>query len=300
VAVSNVLVQVNGAGWNNAVPGANGWSNWTAAVSLTPGTNVLQACAVDTSGNVSKTNTVSFVYVLSAELTVNVGSGGTVTPNDNGALLQIGQIYSLTAKTNAGFAFAGWTGSLATNKLTLTFVMASNLVFDANFADVQPPVVKITNVVSGLVVTNANFVVRGTAVDNAAVSNVLVQVNGAGWNNAAPGPNGWSNWTAAVSLTLGTNVLQAYAVDTSGNNSPTNTVRIVYVSHLAHLLSQSAANGWLQLQLIAPALTTNVLESSPDLIHWTPVQTNVVPASGLSPLSVAMTNRPPVQFFRVR
>ena len=67
-------------------------------VTLTPGSNIFQAYAVDTSGNVSATNSVTFKYVVSAPLTVLINGNGTVTPNDNGALLQIGASYSLMAK----------------------------------------------------------------------------------------------------------------------------------------------------------------------------------------------------------
>jgi hypothetical protein len=61
VAVSNVFYQLNNNGWN-PVTSFNG-TNWSAAVTLTPGTNTVQAYAVDTSGNVSATNTVKFIYL---------------------------------------------------------------------------------------------------------------------------------------------------------------------------------------------------------------------------------------------
>ena len=42
--VSNVWYQLNSGGWTNAT-GTTG--NWSAVLDLTPGTNILMACAVD-------------------------------------------------------------------------------------------------------------------------------------------------------------------------------------------------------------------------------------------------------------
>jgi hypothetical protein len=227
VAVAGVFYSLNHSGWSNAAP-VNNWSNWTAQVTLVPGTNTIMAYAVDSSGNVSATNTVNFVYILSAVLTVNINGGGTVVTNYNGELLQIGQTYSITARTNAGFGFTGWTGSIATNKPTLTFVMASNLVFTANFADTARPTNAIIAPLANQHWSNAVFTVTGRAGDNVAVANVFFSLNHNAWSNAVP-VNNWSNWTAQATLTPGTNTLSAYAVDTSGNVSTTNTVSFVYV-----------------------------------------------------------------------
>ena len=227
LSVSNVFVSVNNTGWTNAAS-ENGFTNWQVAVMLTPGTNTIAAYAVDTTGNVSKTNTVSFVYVLSAVLTVNVGPGGTIVTNYNGHLLQIGAVYSMTAKTNVGFAFARWTGSITTNSAKLTFVMASNLVFNASFTDIQPPTNQITAPTSGLHWSNSVFTVTGKSHDNIGVSNVFVSLNNTGWTNAAS-EDGFTNWQVAVMLTPGTNTVAVYSMDVAGNVSKTNSVSFVYV-----------------------------------------------------------------------
>jgi hypothetical protein len=235
VAVSNVWVQLNNGGWNLAST-ANQWANWTAPVTLTPGSNTVQAYAVDTSGNVSATNTVIFKYVVSASLTLQLTGRGTITPNDSNAVLEVGSAYSITAAAVAGsgFAFSNWTGgtslplAVLTNGATLKFVMVSNLVLQADFVDTNRPVVSITNLTDGLQVSNANYIVRGTATDNVTVASVWVQLNNGGWNLATTA-NQWANWTAPVTLTSGSNTFQAYAVDTSGNVSATNTVLFDYV-----------------------------------------------------------------------
>jgi hypothetical protein len=230
VAVSNVFCSVNSGGWI-AATNVNNWSNWTAQVTLVPGTNALASYAVDTSGNVSLISTVKCVYVVSAMLTVQTNGLGSITPNYNGALLPVGKSFSLTAKPAKGFAFANWTdgpGSMLTNAPTLKFLMASNLTFTANFTDVTKPTLSITNLKAGLRISNDVFTVRGKATDNIAVTNVFYALNGAGWFPATTS-NAGSNWAAQVALVPGTNVFSAFAVDGAGNRSLTNTVKFLYV-----------------------------------------------------------------------
>ncbi len=230
VSLANVYYALNGSAWSNAAT-ANSWSNWTAAVSLTPGTNILQAYAVDGAGNNSSTNTVSLVYVLSSTLTVLTNGPGTISPNYNNALLQIGVAYSMTATPASGFGFVNWTdgsGDVLTNGATLKFLMESNLTFVAHFVDITKPTLTVTAPTANERWSNSVFTVTGTAKDNVSVANVYFDLNGSGWSNAVTA-NNWSNWTATVSLTPGTNNLQAYAVDGAGNNSTTNNLNFDYV-----------------------------------------------------------------------
>src|SRR5208283_1188471 len=144
----------------------------------------------------------------------------------------IGVTYSMTATAGAGFAFTNWTGSLATNGPILTFTMASNLTFTANFVDAQKPALAITNVSAGMNVSNAAFTVMGWATDNVAVAAVYVSLSNAvastGFGLAATA-SGWANWSTNLTLSPGTNTVRAYAVDTSGNISTTNSVSLDYV-----------------------------------------------------------------------
>ena len=250
VAVSNVWYQLNNTGWNPATS-ANQWTNWTAPVTLIQGSNTIQAYAVDTSGNVSTTNTVIFDYIVSGVLTVNTNGKGTVSPNYNGTWLQIGQNYSMTATAAAGFAFVNWTGSIVTNGATLQFTMASNLTFTANFADVAKPTNTITAPTAGQRWSNSTFTVTGTASDNVQVAGVWYQLNGSGWNNAV----GTTSWSALVNLLPGTNQVQAYAVDSVGNKSTTNSVNMdcVVTNQLQvrmtglGTISPNYSNAWLEI-----------------------------------------------------
>src|SRR5664280_2372832 len=77
--------------------------------------------------------------------------------------------------------------------------------------------------------SNAVFTVTGAARDNVGVANVFLSLNGGGWTTATTA-NGWTNWSVQVSLTTGTNTVQACAVDAAGNVSTTNSVKFVYVT----------------------------------------------------------------------
>jgi uncharacterized repeat protein (TIGR03803 family) len=239
VAVMGVFYSLNNAGWATATT-TNSWTNWTAALTLVPGTNTIAAFAVDTSGNVSKTNPVSFKYVVSAPLTVQMTGRGAVTPDYSNAVLQVGTTYSMTAVAVAGsgFAFTNWTGGTSlplgwlTNGPTVQFLMRSNLTLQANFVDTNKPVLAITNLVAGQMVSNAAFTVMGWATDNVAVAGVYCSLSNSLVNTGfglVPTANNWLNWSTNETLVAGTNTIRAYAVDTSGNVSTTNSVNLDYV-----------------------------------------------------------------------
>ena len=229
LAVSNVWVQLNGGGFNPV--NSFNLTNWSAPVILTPGTNTVQAFAVDTTGNHSLTNTVKFFYSVNALLTVNTNGAGSVSPNYNGKPLLVGVGYSMTATAAKGFGFVNWTDgstNVVSTKAALPFLMASNLTFVANFADITPPTLLITNPVASEKWSNSTaFTVSGKCADNVAVSIVQVQVNTGGYNPA--GTLNVTNWAALVSLTPGTNTVQAFAMDSAGNHSITNSVKFVYL-----------------------------------------------------------------------
>jgi len=224
--VAAVNIQLNNNGWTTAA----GTNNWSALLNLVPGTNTVQAYAVDNSGNVSLTNSVALDYVLSAPLVVQVLGAGFVTPNYNGALLAIGTNYTMKATASNGFTFYYWGGgvTMTTNK-SLTFTMASNLTIIANFADVTKPVATITYPAANLKWSSTNITVIGKASDNVGVAKVWCQINRGGWTLAQTG-NGFTNWTAAnLPVRFGTNIIQACAEDAAGNISTTNTVQFLGV-----------------------------------------------------------------------
>jgi hypothetical protein len=251
VGVSNVWLSVNGGAWMMAAVSGTG-SNWMQQVDLVPGTNTFAAYAVDAAGNVSLTNTTKLIYVLTAPLMVSITGQGTITPNYNGANLAIGTGYSMTAKAAAGSGFVSWTdgmGNIITNGLILKFTMASNLNFVANFIDITKPTLTITDPVANQKWSNnVLFTVTGKCSDNMAVSNVLVSLNGAGWQPVASFNLGDTNWMQQVTLVPGTNTIAAFAVDGAGNVSLTNTVTFVYIPDTRVLFGM-----WNMVQFQTPA-----------------------------------------------
>jgi len=96
---------------------------------------------------------------------------------------------------------------------------------------------------------------------------------------------GWSNWTAQVTLSPGTNSFGAYAVDAAGNHSFTNHQNIVFVASPAPARVQITAVKMLNdperhfgMSFSGPAGRTVVVEASTNMVDWVPVQTNTLPA----------------------
>ena len=158
--VTNVLFSINASAFGALSLNTNGPSvKWTnAAITVKPGTNILQVYSVDYSGLTSKVSTVKFIYAVRSAFTLitnNLPAGDIVNfvkptfdktfgTNDGSAPLLVGCGYKLTALnvfTN-GYIFTNWTFTsstnatqlvLETNNLTLNYVMRSNMTVYANF-----------------------------------------------------------------------------------------------------------------------------------------------------------------------
>ncbi len=230
--VTNVFYSLNAAGWSNAAS-ANGWTNWSADLTLSPGTNSFLAYAQDRNGNHSATNKVNFAYVVLTTLTVRTNGIGSISPNDDGVPLQIGKFYSLTATSPiAGFGLQNWTdasNNIITNSATLKFAMASNLTYVANMGDVTKPLITVTSVITNAGSVPTALAISGTTSDNIAVTNVQYSLNSAPWSNAITGDS-WSHWSVQVSVVPGTNIIYLQSVDSSGNRSLTNTVKSFFIA----------------------------------------------------------------------
>jgi hypothetical protein len=127
---------------------ATGTDNWSASVTLQPGTNLLSVRSVDVSGNISLTNTRSVFASVPSSLNLAINGQGVVSGATNGQPLPIGRVYKLTAVPTVGFAFSNWTGDVSGTAPELSFLMGSNLQVIANF--VTNPFVACKGLFNGL------------------------------------------------------------------------------------------------------------------------------------------------------
>ena len=226
--VASVQYQLNGGSWSNAT----GTTNWSAPLTLTPGTNTFAAYAADSSGNLSTTNSVNFQYVVTNQLGVRAIGLGTILPNYSNAWLEIGRNYSITSAPAKGFVFTNrtvstnWIGGATVTGTNLQFMMESNLTLLATFVETSRQTLLITAPTNNQHLTNAIAYITGTNSDNWGVSGVWYRLNSNAWNSVTT-TNSYTNWTQTVTLLSGTNTVNAYAINLGGNYSLTNSVSFV-------------------------------------------------------------------------
>jgi hypothetical protein len=274
--LGQVWYQLNAQGWTNAVT-TNGWTNWSASLTLFPGTNKLAAYAVDSTGNKSTTNTVSFQYVVTNLLQLSTVGLGTLSPNYSNAWLEIGRAYSITAAPSSGFVFTNWTIStngqlgVKSNSAALQFTMASNLTLQAAFLDVTKPTLTITAPIANQKMTNALAKIVGSASDNWKVTGVWYQLNNGNWDTVTT-TNNFTNWSKLLTLIAGTNTVKAYAQDLGGNVSLTNSVSFIssntFKLQLVVTNPPTASNG-LTISLQASLGLGGQVQYSTNLSNWT-------------------------------
>ena len=108
-----------------------------------------------------------------------------------------------------------------------------------NSAIPAPPSIQITSPASGTQVATNSVKVQGTAASSVGLASVHCQVDGGAWSKA----QGTTNWTFQATLTAGTNLIAAYAADTAGTLSATDTVTIVYAPQVSAVLPQGTYSG---------------------------------------------------------
>src|SRR5580765_6099027 len=98
-AVVRVLYQLG----NGPFQAATGTTNWSATLTLVPGPNTVRFKSVDAAGNESLVASETITYVVLSPLVVQVTGTGSVQPNLNGKLLEVGEPYTMTAVAGGGF-----------------------------------------------------------------------------------------------------------------------------------------------------------------------------------------------------
>jgi hypothetical protein len=297
--IAAVYFQINGQGWSLATT-PNNWATWSASVNLTPGTNTVQAYAVDTSANNSAVASQNVYFALLASLSVKIDGSGTLSPNYNGQMLEIGKTYSMTATAGAGFAFTNWTGTVTSTSPTLSFVMSSNLVLTANFVDVTKPTVTVASPTPGQVLNGPLVSIKGTASDNVQVAGVYFQLNTNAWKIATTA-NGYTNWSATLLALSGTNALKVVAVDTAGNYSVTKGVNFTASGTFTLWLSVASGGAFTSngLDLVLKTATGVAcrIDVSTNLLDWS-MLTNITSSGASTPFRDPGATTTAARFYR--
>jgi len=221
-----------------ALTGGGSVSNWSIPVTPMPGTNTLSVQSQDFSGGLSPVVSRTFFYKVPAAFTlVKIGNGaGTFTaashvpgdvPPTNGATLNIGERYSITANPGQFSRFIQWQGIPGNpSSPTVLFTMTANFVLTAKFMEI-PPVVAISTPKANVRYSGTNFQAAGTASGHFTITNVIwaLQNNFTGSFSSgsamlAAGAGNVSNWSVTLAPPPGPNILTVYCEDVGGNQSP--------------------------------------------------------------------------------
>jgi uncharacterized repeat protein (TIGR02543 family) len=221
VGVSQVLYRFGNSPFQPAV----GTTSWSIDAPLAVGVNVLEVKSVDTTGNESAVASRSITNIVMAPITVDLVGSGTIAPNYNGQLLEVGRSYTMSARAATGFTFSNWSGGAASTSPEITFVMQQGLSLTANFTDGSSPTIAVAAPLAGTRTTNSTISVRGTASDNGSVARVLCKVNDGPFETAS----GTTSWSGTVSLRAGTNRICVKAVDASGRESTELSRSVIFV-----------------------------------------------------------------------
>jgi len=145
---AGVVTTSNGLAALSAGTGSS--SNWTIRTALLPGTNILAVQSSNYSGLASPVEKAVFFCEVTTPFRLIVNPEGTgkvtgaasvsVQGNDaptNGAALNIGEGYTLTADPAANWWLANWltNSGIAGTNTKLSFIMEPNLVLTANFTN---------------------------------------------------------------------------------------------------------------------------------------------------------------------
>jgi hypothetical protein len=160
------------------------------------------------------TGTITKGSAAVANVFVSVNAGGWGTASLSNTTWRASIILALGLNTISAYAVDTNGVPSKTNTVTLTYIYA-------------PPVLTITAPKTGADWSNEEYNVTGTVTPiSAPVAKVFISDNAGGWDEATVSN---ATWNAQIELTAGTNTIAAYAVDTNGAASKTNTVKFIYL-----------------------------------------------------------------------
>ena len=143
--------------------------------------------------------------------------------------------------------------------------------------DLIPPTLTFVSPAAGSL-TNGLVTVQAKATDNSGVYNVEFLLNGQ--DIGAGVSTNSSNWTMNLALAPGTNLVQAVATDIANNNSPTNSLKLVYVNKQTNANVIAFSEHWLDAIETDNYGDTNLVSQDAGLMN---VAQKVSGLSSLSP-----------------
>jgi uncharacterized repeat protein (TIGR03803 family) len=221
-------------------------SNWSIAATPSPGTNTLAVQCEDLSGDRSPIVFHRFFYKVPALFTLlksGTGNGtftaaaavGGDTLPTNGAMLNLGESYTVTARPDPFSTFSKWVGPNGSSSTpTLSFIMAPGFALTAIF-DAIAPRVAISSPAANLRSPGPAFKGSGTASGHFPITDVIWSLENSFTVSSSSGSatltasaGGGFNWSIALDPSPGPNVLTVYCVDVNSNQSAAVSRKFFY------------------------------------------------------------------------
>lgn len=250
--IAKVEVRANGGSWQNTT----GTTSWTFTAQLTAGNNTIEARSQDTAGLYSTIASVTAIYnttdTTNPTITITSPLNGQTlthspvtisgTADDPGVPSSKVKVVELRLNDDKWITATGRTDwarevSLFVGDNTIEARCLDNAgnystITSINVTYAPPdssnPTVLITSPTNGQMVTSSSIIVTGTADDSndpsGGIALVEVRLSGTTWQSAT----GTNNWSLPLSLTPGTNTLEARSQDGAGHYSTIITVNLTY------------------------------------------------------------------------
>ena len=136
----------------------------------------------------------------------------------------------------------------------------------------------------------------GTSSDRVAVT-LVTWSNDRGGMGTATGTENWA--ITGIALQLGTNVISVTAYDAAGNGGVA-TLAVIYVAPPSIRMAglAVASNGTAKLSVAGPVGGGLAVEASTNLVNWTRILTNVIPANGMRDIDILILTNQAKMFYR--
>jgi len=185
-----------------------------------------------------------------------VKSGAKWQVDNNGVFEASGATVTNLSVGSHTVSFKPVSGWKTPQNQTISIVDAATNDVNGAYLSATPPTVAITSPKSALTVATNLVTVAGIAADSVAVAAVFCESYSQAGTNPWVLASGTTSWSALVPLVAGTNHVRAYAVDSSGNASATNTSPAIVYQVLAPVQIGIVGEG--EVQLAGPGVSRNL------------------------------------------